>query len=148
MPRGGQKEDVHFHNLNGASKHDERPSEADAMPMFVWRLILCDTVLTEHRAKSALPFGFETGEGDEELTQADGIEYYTWDTCTKFVLALVLALSWAGRRAEEDAPTLQNSKNRIYHVSFVLLYVKWRCGGPRVTCTVHRPRSAPTCSHS
>jgi hypothetical protein len=29
---------LRFHNRNGASKQDDNPRDADAMPIFVWRL--------------------------------------------------------------------------------------------------------------
>lgn len=36
--------DLPFQSRNGASKHDERPNDAEAMPIFVWRLILWVTL--------------------------------------------------------------------------------------------------------
>lgn len=38
--------DLRFHSRKGASKHEERPSEADEIPMFVWKLILFPSAMS------------------------------------------------------------------------------------------------------
>lgn len=45
MTRGGEDGDARFHSRKGASKQDERPREAEEMPMLVCKLILCAYIL-------------------------------------------------------------------------------------------------------